>query len=137
MSQTNLDTFHRYMDAVHRRDTDALIAELHDEVEYRNMPYDRVMRKQDRSKFFEWFGKGMRNHQLTVRHLICQGNVLFCEGIESYEKNGHQVILPYTSVIEFKDGKMYRQRDYFDARCIEVQLGLTPPPGPAKASAAG
>lgn len=52
----------------------------------------------------------------------------FCEGVETYEKNGHHVTLPYTSVIEFKDGKMYRQRDYFDARTIEVQLGMTPPP---------
>ncbi|WP_159595440.1 nuclear transport factor 2 family protein [Hydrogenophaga sp. BPS33] len=128
MSPSHLDTFHRYMDAVHRRDADALIAELHDDVEYRNMPYDRVMRKQDRRKFFEWFGKGMSNHHLTVLNLLCQGDVLVCEGVESYDKNGHHVTLPYTSVIEFKDGKMFRQRDYFDARSIEVQLGLTPPP---------
>lgn len=128
MSQNHLDTFRRYMDAVQRRDADALLAELHDDVEYRNMPYDRLLRKQDRRKFFEWFGQGMSDYTLTVRHLVCQGDLLFCEGVEHYFKKGHEVTLPYTSVIEFKDGKMYRQRDYFDARSIEVQLGLTPPP---------
>ncbi len=136
MSQINLDTFRRYLDAVERRDADALLAELHDEVEYRNMPYDRMLRKEDRRKFFEWFGQGMSNYKLTVRNLSCQGDLLFCEGVETYEKKGHHVTLPYTSVIEFKDGKMYRQRDYFDARSIEVQLGLAPSPVSKKDTAA-
>jgi len=114
-----------YFHAVHDRDTDTMLSMLHDDFEYQNMPYGRVMKtREEKLKFFLWFTKGMTDYSLTLKNVSATGNIVFHEGVESYVKKGHQVNLPYAGIFEFKDGKISRQRDYFDARTIERQLGM-------------
>ena len=123
----NEEKLRAYQAAVNRQDIDGMLAVLHDDFVYRNMPYDRVMRgKDDKRKFFSWFTKGMSNYRLEVRHILCVGDLAFHEGVENYEKKGRKVCLPYAAVVEFRDGLIVSQRDYFDARTIEQQLGITP-----------
>lgn len=114
-----------YFAAVHAKDIDLMLSMLHDDFEYRNMPYDRRMTsKADKRKFFEWFTKGMTDYKLELHNIAAVGNIVFHEGVENYTKKGHRVALPYAGIFEFRDGKITRQRDYFDARTIEKQLGM-------------
>ncbi len=121
----NEELVRTYFAAVARKDIDTMLSMLHDDFEYQNMPYDRRMTsKADKRKFFEWFTKGMTDYKLELKHVVADDRFVFHEGVENYVKKGHRVALPYCGVFEFKDGKITRQRDYFDARTIEKQLGM-------------
>lgn len=44
--------------------------------------------------------------------------------LEGIEPTGRRIEVPYCNVIETRDGKIYRERDYFDQLSLMQQLGV-------------
>ena len=110
-----------------RQDHAAVLALLHDDVEYQNMPFPDVMKgKAQIAAFMAKFGKGMQDIHVDFRHLFEVGDVVFHEGVENYSRKGRKVSLAYCGVFEFKDGKIFGWRDYFDYASLERQLSAEP-----------
>jgi predicted ester cyclase len=42
---------------------------------------------------------------------------------------GKQASFPVCLVLELRDGKIYREREYYDSMVIFAQLGVVTPPG--------
>ena len=106
-----------------RQDHVAVLALLHDDVEYQNMPFPDVLRgKPAITGFMEKFGKGMSNINVKLRHVVEAGDVVFHEGVETYTRKGVNVALPYCGVFEFEDGLIRGWRDYFDRATLEAQF---------------
>lgn len=106
-----------------RQDHQAVLALLHDEVEYQNMPFPDVLRgKAAIAGFMAKFGKGMSNIHVEFRHIVEVGDVVFHEGVETYTRKGTRIALPYCGVFEIQDGLIRGWRDYFDARTLEAQF---------------
>lgn len=118
-----IDAVKAFFAAWSRQDHDAVLALLHEEVAYQNMPFDEVLRgKPAIAAFMTRFGKGMQDIHVELRHLVASDNVVFHEGTETYRRKGRQVRLPYAGVFEFQDGKIIGWRDYFDYATLERQL---------------
>jgi limonene-1,2-epoxide hydrolase len=106
-----------------RHDHAAVLALVHDDVVYQNMPFPEVMKgKEAIASFMARFGKGMQDIHVNLRHIVEVGDVVFHEGVENYSRKGRKVALPYCGVFEFKDGKIIGWRDYFDYATLERQL---------------
>lgn len=106
-----------------RQDHAAVLAFLHERVEYQNMPFPEVHRGKDGiAAFMAKFGKGMTNIKVELRHIVESGDLVFHEGFETYTRKGVNVRLPYCGVFEFEDGLIRGWRDYFDLPTLERQI---------------
>ena len=105
------------------QDHAAVLALVHTDVEYQNMPFPDVLRGRDAiAGFMQKFGRGMSNIHVELRHIVEVGDVVFHEGVETYTRKGINVALPYCGVFEFQDGLIRGWRDYFDRATLEAQL---------------
>ena len=106
-----------------KQDHAAVLAFLHEDIEYQNMPFPDVLRGKDAiAGFMQKFGRGMSNIHVELRHIVEVGDVVFHEGVETYTRKGINVALPYCGVFEFQDGLIRGWRDYFDRATLEAQL---------------
>ena len=80
---------------------------------------------------------GFPDGKVTVDRLIASGDDVVVEytgrgthtetlstGMGDIPATGRSVTLQLCDVMEFKDGKVYRQRTYFDTGSMMAQLGL-------------
>ena len=106
-----------------KQDHAAVLALLHDDVEYQNMPFPDVIRgKAGMAAFMAKFGKTMSDINVDLHNIIEAGDLVFHEGVETYKRKGIPVALPYAGVFAFKDGLIIGWRDYFDVVTLEKQL---------------
>lgn len=125
---SHIDTTKRFFSAWARQDHAAVLALLHEDVAYQNMPFTEVLRgKQAIAAFMTKFGRGMQDIRVELRNIIESGDVVFHEGTENYIRKGRPVSLPYVGVFEFNDGKIIGWRDYFDYATLEKQLSALAP----------
>ena len=123
VSSSKIDIVKQFFALWARQDHAAVLALLHDDIEYQNMPFADVMKgKAPIAAFMARFGKGMQDINVDIRNIIESGNVVFHEGVENYSRKGNKVALPYCGVFEFKDVKIIGWRDYFDYATLERQL---------------
>ena len=131
---SHIDTTKAFFSAWARHDHAAVLALLHDDVAYQNMPFTDVLHgKPAIAAFMTKFGRGMQDIRVELRNIIESGDVVFHEGTENYLRKGRPVSLPYVGVFEFRDGKIIGWRDYFDYATLEKQLSA-PVPTPAAAA---
>jgi limonene-1,2-epoxide hydrolase len=118
-----------FFEAWARQDHAAVLAIVHDDVVYQNMPFtDVLLGKAAIANFMTKFGRGMQDIRVDLRQIVQSGDVVFHEGTENYARNGRRVSLPYVGVFEFKDGKIIGWRDYFDYATLQKQLAATTAP---------
>lgn len=103
-----------------------------------NVPIGPIAGKPAVRRFFEKFGRGMREKRYDVHRIVADEHSCLVEGVENYVRDGKQVSLPYMSTFLFRDGLICEWRDYFDLQTVLKQLGL-PLDGsrPAQASPGG
>ena len=120
---SKIDIVKQFFASWARQDHAAVLALLHDDIVYQNMPFTDVMKgKAPIAAFMTRFGKGMQDINVDIRNIVESGDIVFHEGIENYSRKGNKVALPYVGVFEFKDGKIIGWRDYFDYATLERQL---------------
>jgi predicted ester cyclase len=77
---------------------------------------------------------------LEIRHLYTQGNTAIAEmvgrgthngNLFGFAPTGRPVEVIICNVIEVRDGKIHREREYLDVMTIMTQIGAMPAPGKA------
>lgn len=66
--------------------------------------------------------------KIETRHIASSGDLVFTERVDilrMHDEAASPVDLPIVGVMEMRDGKIYRWRDYFDLRTAEEGLGIT------------
>ena len=55
------------------------------------------------------------DHQHTIHHLVCEGDVVFLDHTEVWTfKTGEKATNPFATLHEMKDGKVVKWSDYWD-----------------------
>ena len=114
-----------------RKDVDAVLELLCDDVEYHYLVGERPLQGKDWvRRFLERFREHIGSEN-NWRLLRCaeSGDALLVEGVDDYRSDdGAHVRYPYMGVFEFRDGRIARWRDYADPALIAAQRDGKPLP---------
>jgi limonene-1,2-epoxide hydrolase len=117
------DVVAAFIAAVERKDVDAAMALLDDDVSYENMPMQPIVGADStRAVLVGFLGAATRVEWPVVRELVA-GNVVMNERLDRFEINGGWLELPVAGVFEVNDaGRIVLWRDYFDMGAYTRQL---------------
>ncbi len=117
------DVVAAFIAAVERKDIDAAVGLLDDDVSYENMPMQPIVGVATTRAVLEGFlGAATRVEWPVVRELVA-GNVVMNERLDRFEINGGWLELPVAGVFEVNDaGRIVLWRDYFDMAAYTRQL---------------
>ena len=63
------------------------------------------------------------NHEHTVHHLVCEGDIVFLDHTEEWTfKSGEKATNQFATLHEMKDGKVARWSDYWDVSGFVAQF---------------
>ncbi len=144
----NADVVRRMIDAVNRRDLDALDAVVAPDVVRRSAATAGVtVRSLDDFKaFLESDFATVPDSVIDVRHLIAQDDLVAVHAIYSgtqqgpmgpFPPTGKRVEGPFLSFLRIADGKIAEMWVEWDNLSMLTQLGHLPPPGPTPDAVAG
>ena len=117
----------RFMDMWKAQDVDGMLACFTDDAHYIDMPLPPRRGSSEIRAYIEGIFTAFRV-EIDTMHIASSGNVVFTERVDHLILNDGSrpsVPLPVTGVIEMKDGKIHRWRDYLDLGTAEQGLGLT------------
>jgi ketosteroid isomerase-like protein len=112
-----MGTLQQVMDAASRRDMQAFLDCMTDDIEYKYHVNARpLVGKTWVEKFLKRYWDEMTDTHWRVDRFAENGNFLLVEGCEEYvvKATGRKVSHPYMGICEFRDGKIARMRDYFE-----------------------
>ena len=115
------DRFRAAQQAIITRDDEAFLDLLTDDVEYHYHVGTRpLIGKEWVQKFLIKYREVTSDAQWVIHNHAENGNVLFTEGIEEYfdVRSQKTISHPYAGVIEFRDGKIVKWKDYFEMNSI-------------------
>ena len=118
------------------RDPEAVEALFHPEAEFRDMAFDVEKRGLDdiRGMFRETW-RGIPDLHSELHRVVADGAWVALEwtltgthhgDFPDLPATGRSVSLPGMSLLELRDGRIARQRDYYDRAAFLEQLGLAP-----------
>ncbi len=118
MSQhENRQTVRKMWDALSARDWETLKSCLADDVHYDDVPTEdpgargpENVVKRLRIAFDQ-----LSNHEHTIHHLVCEGDVVFLDHTEVWTfKTGERATNPFATLHEMRGGKIAKWSDYWD-----------------------
>lgn len=115
------ERFRAAQQAIIKQDDEAFLDLLTDDVEYHYHVGTRpLIGKEWVQKFLIKYREVTSDAQWVIHNHAENGNVLFTEGIEEYfdVRSQKTVSHPYAGVIEFRDGKIVKWKDYFEMNSI-------------------
>ena len=107
--------------AIITRDDEAFLDLLTDDVEYHYHVGTRpLIGKEWVQKFLIKYREVTSDAQWVIHNHAENGNILFTEGVEEYFDVRSQMTIshPYAGVIEFRDGKIVKWKDYFEMNSV-------------------
>ncbi|MGY6661589.1 MAG: nuclear transport factor 2 family protein [Glycocaulis sp.] len=114
----HIDTLLDVIEAWHRLDVDAVMEHIHDDFIWNNsggmLP---VFEGKDamRAALTKMAGKTQSNDWRLFDYAE-NGDTLWMEGVDEFTgTDGSHLAVPYAGVLEFKDGRIHRWREYFNA----------------------
>jgi ketosteroid isomerase-like protein len=129
---TNREILQSLMAASKNKDHESFLALwVDDDLEYFwSMHAKPITSKEKLRKFMRNYEGLFDQQDWTITHCIEQGELMFCEGVETlYDRTNQKVIRnPFMQAIEFRDGKIAKMRDYYDGSVVAA---------PARKPAAG
>lgn len=126
----HIDTILRIIEHWKDGAVDGVLAELHEDVVYHYLVGQRPLEGRETVRWFlEKFGAGQTEIAWKITRHLEQGDVLFVEGVDDYvDPDGIHIRTPYAGIFEFRDGKVWRWRDYLDTALVAAaKRGETPP----------
>ena len=111
------DTLHSIMEATRTGDDERFLAHLADDIEYIFHVGTRgVQGKDGVRRFLAKYRTLAADPLWRVDHVAESGDCLFIEGYEEYTdlRTGERIAHPYMGIMEFRDGKVAKWRDYFE-----------------------
>ena len=115
------ERFRAAQQAIIKQDDEAFLDLLTDDVEYHYHVGTRpLIGKEWVQKFLIKYREVTSHAQWVIHNHAENGNVLFTEGIEEYfdVRSQKTISHPYAGVIEFRDGKIVKWKDYFEMNSI-------------------
>lgn len=113
----NLDVMTALMASWKKRDVDAFLSHLTDDIEYHwHVGSKPVQGKEKMRKFLANYGSAFEQRVWQVKHSAENGDLLMVEGYEElYDPKQDRVIpQPFMQVAELRDGKIAKLRDYYE-----------------------
>ena len=115
------ERFRAAQQAIITQDDEAFLDLLTDDVEYHYHVGTRpLIGKEWVQKFLIKYREVTSDAHWVIHNHAENGNVLFTEGIEEYFDVRSQMTIshPYAGVIEFRDGKIVKWKDYFEMNSV-------------------
>ena len=115
------ERFRAAQQAIITQDDKAFLDLLTDDVEYHYHVGTRpLIGKEWVQKFLIKYREVTSDAHWVIHNHAENGNVLFTEGIEEYFDVRSQMTIshPYAGVIEFRDGKIVKWKDYFEMNSV-------------------
>jgi steroid delta-isomerase-like uncharacterized protein len=133
-------TFHKEAARIwNERDFDAMRALFHPEYTYTGGDGKEIRGGPDAGLgIAKMFAGAFPDAVLEVKKVYTQGDTAIAEMIGRGTHNGALMGIPPTgrrveinicNVMELRDGKIYREREYMDMLTMMVQMGVVPAPG--------
>ena len=111
------DTLRSIMEATRTNDDERFLAHLADDVEYVFHVGTRgVQGKDGVRRFLAKYRTIAKDVVWRVDRVAESDDCLFIEGYEEYtdQRTGERIAHPYMGIMEFRDGKVAKWRDYFE-----------------------
>ena len=112
-----IDTFHAAMQANEAQDDDKFLSFLTDDIEYHYHVGTRpLIGKEWVRKFLKTYRQVTSNMSWRVDNFADKDDKLFIEGYEEYQdrRTNEWIAHPYMAILEFRDGKVAKWRDYYE-----------------------
>jgi limonene-1,2-epoxide hydrolase len=110
------------MAAAERRDYDAALPLLAEDVEYQNMPLPAVHGRDAVRDTVEALLSMCTGSEWVVHRELADGDLVMNERTDRFELNGVWADLPVAGVFEVRDGQITLWRDYFDLPTIMAAM---------------
>lgn len=121
------------MEAVPRRDFGTIRQMLHPDYSFTSGDGQRQEGIEAGIAVVENYTKAFPDMKLEIKQMTVSGNIVtiefICHGTHRGELFGvaptnRQVRIPVCNIVEFRDGKVYAEREYFDTLFLMQQLGV-------------
>jgi limonene-1,2-epoxide hydrolase len=118
---TPIDVVRSFIAAWNANDLPRVLAHLHDEIEYHNVPMEPVHGLAAVRRYLE--GVGPFDWVDWKLHAIAaDGNTVLTERSDDFSLRGTEVHLPLMGIFEIEGGKIRAWRDYFDLQMYRQQF---------------
>ncbi len=116
----HIQTIHRIIENWKAGALEGVLEQLHEDVVYHYAVGQRPLEGREKVRWFlEKFGAGQTEIAWKITNHIEDADRLFLEGVDDYvDPDGVHICTPYAGVFEFKDGLVWRWRDYVDTGLI-------------------
>lgn len=123
----------QYLDAVPRRDFGLIRQMLHQQYSYTGGDGKKQEGPEAGIKVMEMATKAFPDLFFDIQHMIVSGNIIVTEFLSrgthkgelmGISPTGKNVVVPMCNIIEIRDGKIFSEREYFDALFMMQQLGV-------------
>ena len=113
----HLPTYHSLIEAWKKKDIDAVLAKVTDDFEWHYLVGLPPLNGKDAARaFLEKFGGSIAEVRWRVFDAFQKDNKIVVEGVDEYTTTtGGRVVVPYMGILEFRDGKIAKWRDYCDS----------------------
>jgi steroid delta-isomerase-like uncharacterized protein len=137
MATTN-EIHRQFVDAWNRRDWDSLRNLLHSEYRYTGPDGKEFIGPEEGLKISRTYATAFPDGKLEIKNIYVAGNVQIAEfratgthkgDLKGIAPTNKPFDITVCNVIEVRDGKAYREREYFDMLTLMAQLGVVQPPG--------
>ncbi|HEX9375952.1 MAG TPA: nuclear transport factor 2 family protein [Actinomycetota bacterium] len=131
----------RWFETVRGGDVDAIAALLTDDVDF-TTPVEPISGPREAAAFVTGYSTAFPDSAFVIERWIEEGDMVVAEGrytgtntgpmvgpMGEMPATGKSVDLPFTTVMQVRDGKLAAQRAYWDNTTFMMQLGLMPGPG--------
>ena len=114
---TNRKTVEKMWEALSAKDWETLKSCLSDDVHYEDVPTEDPGARGPENvvKRLAIAFDQLVDHQHTIHHLVCEGDVVFLDHTEVWTfKTGEKATNQFATLHEMKDGKVAKWSDYWD-----------------------
>ena len=118
-----LEVVPAFMAAAEKRDYDAAMELLTDDIEYQNMPLPAVHGRAAVRETLEALLSMCTGSEWITHRELASGDTVMNERTDRFELNGKWVDLPVAGVFVVRDGQIALWRDYFDLPTIMNAMG--------------
>ena len=136
---TPSDIHRQILDAWNRRDFEALRSLAHPDYSYTGGDGKEMKGGPDVAvNIGRMYANAFPDGKLEIKNVYVQGSTAICEFVArgthggelmGIAPTGRRVELSICNVMEVRDGKAYREREYMDLMHMMVQLGVVTAPG--------
>src|SRR4051794_33117053 len=103
-----------FIAAIERKDVDAALELVTDDIEYDNVPMPTVHGKEATRDFLGPFADASDEIQWVVHRQVANDDTVFNERTDRFRNGDHWLELPVVGVWVVRDGLIALWRDYFD-----------------------